>query len=71
MHQAYKCCQKCGSTESLQIHHKVYRDQWEDALFADLIMLCRLCHVRTEILVVRAKQSSRIIEILQGDSRAG
>ena len=38
-------CQKCGSLEHLQIHHKVYRSQQGDDALANLITLCAYCHM--------------------------
>lgn len=37
-------CVRCGSTDRLQAHHKLYRDDWESALASDLETLCRSCH---------------------------
>ena len=37
-------CQKCGSLENLQIHHKVKRSQQGNDSIENLIALCAPCH---------------------------
>lgn len=37
-------CVRCGSTERLSAHHKVYREDWEGQSTADLETLCWPCH---------------------------
>jgi len=39
-------CQHCGDTESLQVHHRYYRDDTEPWDYPDtvLITLCADCH---------------------------
>src|SRR5438876_12354807 len=38
-------CQKCGSLEHLQIHHKVHRSQRGDDARRNLATLCAYCHL--------------------------
>lgn len=39
-------CEKCGSTEFLQVHHKTYRNVYKEK-DEDLQVLCRRCHFKT------------------------
>ena len=38
------CCERCGSVEFIQAHHKFYRPKWEQTEIGDLETLCRACH---------------------------
>jgi 5-methylcytosine-specific restriction endonuclease McrA len=38
-------CQKCGSLENLQIHHKVKRSQQGNDALQNLVTLCAYCHL--------------------------
>jgi 5-methylcytosine-specific restriction endonuclease McrA len=38
-------CQKCGSLENLQIHHKVKRSQRGNDALENLVTLCAYCHM--------------------------
>lgn len=38
-------CERCGSEDDIQVHHKFYRDSWFDARISDLEILCAGCHV--------------------------
>ena len=38
-------CQKCGSLENLQIHHKIKRSQMGDDSLENLQTLCAHCHI--------------------------
>ncbi len=38
-------CQKCGSLENLQIHHKTKRSQQGNDALANLVTLCAACHM--------------------------
>jgi 5-methylcytosine-specific restriction endonuclease McrA len=38
-------CQKCGSLESLQVHHKIKRSQQGSDLLENLATLCAYCHM--------------------------
>lgn len=41
-----KCCQMCGSTLQLEVHHRV-RPKGEEELFFDkdnLVLVCEVCH---------------------------
>jgi len=37
-------CQRCGSLENLQVHHKRFRSQSGDDSEENLITLCASCH---------------------------
>lgn len=39
-------CERCGSGDRLQCHHKFYRSNWYDTQPEDLIVLCRRCHAK-------------------------
>jgi 5-methylcytosine-specific restriction endonuclease McrA len=38
-------CQKCGSLEDLQVHHKIRRSQQGDDALANLVTLCAYCRM--------------------------
>ena len=38
-------CQKCGSLENLQVHHKIRRSHQGGDALANLVTLCAYCHV--------------------------
>ena len=38
-------CQKCGSLENLQIHHKIKRSQQGHDALENLVTLCAYCHM--------------------------
>lgn len=38
-------CAKCGSTESLQVHHKVHRSEGGTDSPDNLVTLCAACHI--------------------------
>ena len=38
-------CQKCGSIENLQIHHKIRRSQQGNDSLENLVTLCAYCHM--------------------------
>jgi 5-methylcytosine-specific restriction endonuclease McrA len=38
-------CQKCGSLENLQIHHKIKRSQQGNDALENLVTLCAYCHM--------------------------
>jgi 5-methylcytosine-specific restriction enzyme A len=38
-------CQKCGSLENLQIHHRIKRSQQGDDALGNLVVLCAYCHM--------------------------
>jgi hypothetical protein len=38
-------CQKCGSLEDLQVHHRIKRSQQGDDALANLVTLCAYCHM--------------------------
>jgi 5-methylcytosine-specific restriction endonuclease McrA len=38
-------CQKCGSLENLQVHHKTKRSQQGSDTLGNLVSLCAHCHM--------------------------
>ena len=38
-------CQKCGSLENLQVHHKIKRSRQGDDALENLVTLCAYCHM--------------------------
>ena len=38
-------CQRCGSLENLQVHHKMKRSQQGDDALENLVTLCAHCHI--------------------------
>lgn len=38
-------CQKCGSLENLQVHHKIKRSQLGNDALQNLVTLCPHCHM--------------------------
>ena len=38
-------CQKCGSLENLQIHHKIKRSHQGNDALDNLVTLCAYCHM--------------------------
>ena len=38
-------CQKCGSLENLQVHHKIKRSQQGRDALVNLVTLCAYCHM--------------------------
>ena len=42
-------CQKCGSLENLQIHHKIKRSQQGDDALENLVTLCAYCHMAEHV----------------------
>jgi 5-methylcytosine-specific restriction endonuclease McrA len=38
-------CQKCGSLENLQVHHKIKRSQLGNDSVDNLVTLCAYCHM--------------------------
>lgn len=43
LERARDVCEKCGSADNLQVHHKTYERRGEE-LPEDLIVLCTKCH---------------------------
>jgi 5-methylcytosine-specific restriction endonuclease McrA len=38
-------CQKCGSLENLQVHHRIKRSQQGNDALGNLVSLCAHCHL--------------------------
>lgn len=39
-------CVRCPQNQHLEVHHRFYRDRWEDSVVEDLETLCSVCHER-------------------------
>jgi len=39
-----KCCQRCGTTRNLDVHHKLPRGRRGRDELENLVTLCRMCH---------------------------
>ena len=39
-------CQKCGSLENLQVHHKIKRSHQGNDALENLVTLCAYCHLQ-------------------------
>lgn len=42
--ETWKICQLCGSKKYLQVHHKNYRNLYNEEVEKDLVVLCSFCH---------------------------
>jgi hypothetical protein len=51
-------CEDCGSKESLQVHHVIYRKLW-DCTVSDLRTICRACHDRRHLNRAKAEAKMR------------
>lgn len=45
MYKKVCCCQKCGTTKNLEVHHKTYKNLGHEKL-SDLLLLCHEHHFR-------------------------
>lgn len=62
LRERYIYCVCCGSAESLQSHHIVYRSQGGPTTLENLILLCgNSCHPRSHGRVVNGKESFKIM----------
>lgn len=52
------CCEKCGTTLSLDVHHKEYRGLY-DVKLKDLQTLCRVCHDKTHVKLQKKKKKNK------------
>lgn len=73
------CCEKCGTSLSLDVHHKEYRGLY-DVKIKDLQTLCRMCHDKTHAKIQKKKRKHtkhvrrsnierRNIELMRRDPR--
>ena len=53
--RAHGMCEKCGSADNLQVHHKTYERRGEE-LPEDLIVLCEQCHKKEHGLLPEMSQ---------------
>lgn len=63
-----KKCVLCGSIDNLEVHHKRYRDRFEDSVLGDLITLCHNCH--TDIHLGRKKIPKKQVKTKKSKKRA-
>lgn len=55
-----KTCQKCGSKEKLQVHHKTYKNHLrEHENLQDLVTLCENCHKKEHGIVPNYKRITK------------
>lgn len=52
------CCEICGSSLSLDVHHKEYRGLY-DVKVKDLQTLCRVCHDKTHAKIEKRKHNKK------------
>ncbi|MGH2507647.1 MAG: HNH endonuclease [Ktedonobacteraceae bacterium] len=73
-------CRKCGSTDSLHVHHIVHRSEHYDHSASNLITLCHKCHgakhgihFESERELYARRQEARhkriLVKLAQGGSR--
>lgn len=44
--ELYKTCVLCHSGKNLVVHHRNYRNLFQEHLFEDVILICNRCHGR-------------------------
>lgn len=52
-------CQKCGSSENLQVHHKDYVGNGREVIKEDLITVCERCHRKETNIDRRDRNKAR------------
>jgi HNH endonuclease len=62
--QKHKSCQLCGSKDRLQVHHIFYRRHWADTQPSDLVVVCRLCHLKIETSTLQARRQKKTRHIV-------
>jgi 5-methylcytosine-specific restriction endonuclease McrA len=55
-------CQKCGSLESLQVHHRVKRSQQGNDSLDNLVLLCAYSHLAEHGQLGYEKTAAEVIE---------
>ena len=55
-------CQKCGSLENLQVHHKIRRSQQGNDSLGNLVTLCAYCHLAERGQLSYEKSAAEVIE---------
>jgi 5-methylcytosine-specific restriction endonuclease McrA len=55
-------CQKCGSLENLQVHHRIKRSQQGDDVLGNLVSLCAHCHMAEHGQLGYEKSATQIME---------
>jgi 5-methylcytosine-specific restriction endonuclease McrA len=53
-------CQRCGSLENLQVHHKRKRSQQRDVSLENLVTLCAYCHLAEHEQLIYSVPAVRI-----------
>ncbi len=61
MHQELENCERCGSTQGLQVHHRKLRKQGGTNDRANLIMLCMACHNYTHANPAWSRETGLLI----------
>ena len=49
------CCERCGSSNNLVVHHKVPRNDGGDDGTENLKVVCKSCHIKEHIDIARRK----------------
>lgn len=55
-HNYLPCCFCCGSMKNIQVHHKTYKNIYNENL-NDLVCLCESCHSKIHNIISTAKTS--------------
>ena len=53
-------CQRCGSLENLQIHHKIKRSQQGNDALENLVTLCAYCHLQEHGHIFYSVSAARV-----------
>jgi 5-methylcytosine-specific restriction endonuclease McrA len=53
-------CQRCGSLENLQVHHKIKRSQRGNDSLENLVTLCAYCHMAEHEQLIYSVPAVRI-----------
>lgn len=56
--QTRKCCERCGSKRQLQVHHKTYKNLFNEEP-EDLELLCARCHMNEHGLDKNGKKKTK------------
>jgi 5-methylcytosine-specific restriction endonuclease McrA len=63
-------CQKCGSLENLQLHHRIKRSKQGNDALENLVTLCAYCHMAEHGQLYFEPQATTTIEKPAKDSTA-
>lgn len=59
--ESRKCCERCGNRKGLQVHHKTYKNIFNEEP-SDLELLCSACHYKEHfkpVKKIKAKKKSK------------